>query len=147
MDCVFCGIVAGEEPARIVDETAETLAFAPLDPLAPGHLLVVPKAHHESLFDVPDDVLAAVTGHARDLARDLCGGDHGFDGANLFNDSTSYQAVPHLHLHVVGRRAADPDLFPETDYHGDREEAYAPVTAALAAAGGRESTASAEGEH
>ncbi|MFC6951348.1 HIT family protein [Halorubellus litoreus] len=138
-DCVFCDIVAGDAHALVVDETAETLAFSPLDPFAPGHVLVIPKAHHESLFDVPADALADVTEHARVLARELCGGERGFDGANLFNDSTSYQSVPHLHLHVVGRRADDPDLFPETEYDGDREDAHAAVTAALEADGDRDS--------
>ena len=130
-DCVFCDIVAGDADALVVDETAETLAFSPLHPIAPGHVLVIPKAHHESLFDVPADALADVTEHARTLARRMRGGERGFDGANLLNDSTSYQSVPHLHLHVVGRRAEDPDLFPEAGYDGDREDAYAAVSAAL----------------
>lgn len=147
-DCVFCDIVAGDADVLVVDEREGedgrpgTLAFSPLDPVAPGHVLVIPKAHHETLFEISEDALAAVTEHARTLARDLCGGDRGFDGANLLNDSTSYQSVPHLHLHVVGRRADDPDLFPETDYDGEREDAYDAVTDALESGRDRDASAS-----
>jgi histidine triad (HIT) family protein len=147
-DCVFCDIVAGDAHALVVDEREGvdgrpgTLAFSPLDPVAPGHVLVIPRAHHESLFDVPADALTAVTEHARSLARRMRGGERGFDGANLLNDSTSYQSVPHLHLHVVGRREDDPDLFPETDYDREREDAYDAVTDALESGRDSDSTAS-----
>jgi diadenosine tetraphosphate (Ap4A) HIT family hydrolase len=70
------------------------------------------------------------------------GGERGFDGANLLNDSTSYQSVPHLHLHVVGRREDDPDLFPETDYDREREDAYDAVTDALESGRDSDSTGS-----
>lgn len=129
-DCVFCDIVAGDADALVVDECERTLAFSPLDPLAPGHVLVVPKLHYESLFDVPADVLADVTEHVRSLARQLRG-DEGFDGVNVLNDSTAYQSVPHLHMHVVGRHDDDRDLFPGTEYDGSKRDAYDAVTAAL----------------
>jgi histidine triad (HIT) family protein len=58
-DCVFCAILAGDEDALVVDETPETLAFPALNPVAPRHVLVVPKAHHESLFDVSRAALTA----------------------------------------------------------------------------------------
>jgi histidine triad (HIT) family protein len=130
-DCVFCDIVAGDADALVVDETAETLAFSPLHPIAAGHVLVIPKAHHESLFDVPADATADVTEHARTLARRMRGGDRGFDGANLLHDSTEYQSVPHFHLHVVGRRDGDADLLPGPDRDSEREDAHAAVRAAL----------------
>jgi len=130
VECVFCGIVSGDADALIVDERERTLAFSPLDPVAPGHVLVVPKAHHESLFDVPVDVLGDVMTHVRSLARRLRG-DGGFDGVNVLNDSTGYQSVPHLHVHVVGRHEGDADLFPEGDYDGSRRDAYDAVVAAL----------------
>jgi histidine triad (HIT) family protein len=130
-NCVFCRIVAGDADALVVDERETTVAFAPLHPIAPGHVLVIPKAHHESLFDVPADVLAAVTEHARVLARRLRGDEGGFDGATLLHDSLAQQSVPHLHLHVVGRRDGARDLWPETEYNGSRRDAYDAVTAAL----------------
>ena len=129
-DCVFCAIVAGDAEALVVDETPDTLAFSPLHPVVPGHVLVVPKAHFDSLFDVPEDVLGDVMTHVQSLARRLCG-DGGFDGVNVLHDSTVYQSVPHLHMHLVGRRDDDPDLWPETDYDGSKRDAHDAVVAAL----------------
>jgi histidine triad (HIT) family protein len=129
-ECVFCDIGAGDADALVVGERERTLAFSPLDPVAPGHVLVVPKAHHESLFDVPEDVLVDVMEHVQSLARRLRG-DEGFDGVNVLHDSTFHQSVPHLHMHVVGRRDDDRDLWPETEYDGSKRDAYDAVTAAL----------------
>ena len=140
-DCVFCDIVAGEADALVVEERdggeerAGTLAFSPLDPVAPGHVLVIPKAHYESLFDVPEDVLGDVMAHVQDLATRMRGGESdepGFDGVNVLNDSTEYQSVPHLHLHLVGRHDGDPDLLPDSgDYGIARRDAFDAVTATL----------------
>ena len=115
MDCPFCAICAGTEPAEVVDETATTLAFAPLDPVAEGHVLVIPKAHHETLFDVPASTLCRVVEHAKSIAERLTA--HDFDGVTLLNDSSHQQTVPHFHLHLAPRRDDDGlDLWPESDY-------------------------------
>ncbi len=130
--CPFCRIVAGDAETLAVDERERPLAFAPLDPIAPGHALVVPKAHHESLFEVPGDVLADVTDHVRSLARRFRGGDRGFDSVQLLQESIPQQDVPHLHVHLVGHRDGDGrDLWPASDYEGSRRDAYDAVTAAL----------------
>ena len=130
--CPFCRIVAGEAEALVVDDRERTLAFAPLDPMAPGHVLVVPKAHHGSLFEVPGDVLADVTDHVRSLARRLRGGDQGFDSVQLLQESIPEQDVPHLHVHLVGYRDGEGrDLWPASDYEGSKRDAYETVTAAL----------------
>ncbi|WP_440991093.1 HIT family protein [Haloarchaeobius baliensis] len=140
-DCVFCDIVAGEADALVIEdrdggeERAATLAFSPLDPVAPGHVLVIPKAHHESLFDVPADVLGDVMAHVQDLATRMRGGEdreRGFDGVNVLTDNTEYQSVPHLHLHLVGRHDGDPDLLPDSgDCDIAKRDAFDAVTAAL----------------
>lgn len=133
-ECVFCDIVTGEADALVVEERESTLAFSPLDPVAPGHVLVIPKAHHETLFDVPEGALADVMAHVRALAGELRADDdggRGFDGVNVLHDSTAYQSVPHLHMHVVGRRDGDRDLWPESDYDGTKRDAYDTVTTAL----------------
>ncbi|NHN42579.1 HIT family protein [Halorubellus sp. JP-L1] len=139
-DCVFCGIVAGDADALVVEardgdeEQPGTLAFSPLDPIAPGHVLVIPTAHHETLFDVPEDVLAAVMEHTRSLASRMRGDGNdecGFDGVNVLNDSTSYQSVPHLHVHLVGRHEDDRDLFPDSDYDGSKRDAHDAVVSAI----------------
>jgi len=139
-DCVFCDIVAGEADALVVDERdggdgrPGTLAFAPLHPVAPGHVLVIPKAHYESLFDVPEEALGAVMAHVRSLARRMRhenSDGRGFDGVNVLNDSTAYQSVPHLHMHLVGRREDDPDLLPGAEHEVSRRDAYDAVSVAL----------------
>jgi histidine triad (HIT) family protein len=139
-DCVFCGIVAGEADALVVDERdggdgrPGTLAFAPLYPVAPGHVLVIPKGHQESLFDAPEEALGAVMAHVRSLARRMRREDpdgRGFDGVTVLNDGTAYQSVPHLHMHLVGRRGDDPDLLPGADDEVSKRDAYDAVSAAL----------------
>ena len=108
MDCVFCAIAAGEAPARTVHRDAGVLAFLDANPLAPGHTLVVPEAHHERLEALP-----------RDLATDLFGAVHRLlgpvrtavdaDGATVaVNDGRAAgQEVPHVHCHVVPRFDGD----------------------------------------
>jgi histidine triad (HIT) family protein len=103
-DCLFCRIVAGEIPATIVHETDTTLAFRDIDPKAPVHVLVIPKAHHPdvaalALADpaLTADVLAAAAAVAG--AEGLRG-----DGYRLIFNTGGYagQEVFHVHGHVVG---------------------------------------------
>lgn len=133
MDCVFCAICRGEEDAVILDETDETLAFAPLDRYSEGPMLVIPKAHHESILDVPEATLAAVMTHVRTLSRQLC--ETEFDGVNLLNDSgrAAHQSVPHFHVHLAPRRHDDGlDLWPERSYdETDVDRIYEHVRSAL----------------
>lgn len=133
MDCPFCAIVAGEAEALVLEERAETLAFAPLEAVSEGHLLVVPREHHTTLVDVPGETLSAVTAHAKSIVERLTAG--GFDGANLLHASgeAAQQSVDHLHVHVAPRREGDGlDLWPDSDYEAENREAcYAAVRAAL----------------
>lgn len=103
-DCLFCRIVAGEIPATIVHETDTTLAFRDIDPKAPVHVLVIPKAHHPdvaalALADpaLTADVLAAAAAVAG--AEGLPG-----DGYRLIFNTGRYagQEVFHVHGHVLG---------------------------------------------
>ncbi|WP_049970327.1 HIT family protein [Haladaptatus cibarius] len=115
MTCTFCSICAGEEEAEIVNETDETLAFAPLNPISEGHILVIPKDHYETIFDIPESTLCTVVKHTKIIAERLQA--NGFDGANLLHDSSQHQSVPHFHLHIAPRRSDDGlDLWPESGY-------------------------------
>lgn len=114
---MFCSIRDGEEPAAVVDDTDETLAFAPLDPFSEGHVLVIPKTHYETVFDVPERELGAVMTHAKRIAERLR--ERGFDGVTLLHDSgrAAGQSVQHFHLHLAPRRADDGlELWPEKHY-------------------------------
>ncbi|MET9918749.1 HIT domain-containing protein [Streptomyces sp. NPDC006435] len=107
MDCVFCRLIS-EGTARWVAREPEACAFAPLDPLAPGHTLVVPTRHYAGVFDTPPDVLAASTVLVQRVAAAMRTG-LGASGVNVLSASGpgSEQSVPHLHFHVVPRWADD----------------------------------------
>jgi histidine triad (HIT) family protein len=106
MDCIFCRIVAGTVPARVVREDADTLAFHDLDPKAPVHVLVVPKRHIASLNDGREDdraVMGALFLAARDVAVTENIAASGYRVVvNTGPDAN--QTVPHVHVHVLGGR-------------------------------------------
>ena len=101
MDCVFCQIVAGIEPATVVRETYETLTIVPLNPVVPGHLLVMPKRHVED-FTTRPSVSADVMHQAANIAVDL-------GPCNLITSKgrEATQSVFHLHLHLIPRAEND----------------------------------------
>ena len=70
-DCIFCRIAAGEMPAVRVLETPEVLAFLDIAPVNYGHTLVIPKAHHENLLELPDAVWTAIGQVCRRVAQAL----------------------------------------------------------------------------
>ena len=102
-NCNFCKIVAGQIPAKKAFEDEELLVFHDINPWAPVHLLVIPKQHIASLYDV-DDAHAGLLGRMMALAPRLmreAGVDNGF--RTLINTGADgRQEVPHLHLHVMG---------------------------------------------
>ncbi|HYM56099.1 MAG TPA: HIT domain-containing protein [Solirubrobacteraceae bacterium] len=121
-DCIFCKIVAGELPARIVDEDERTVAFMDIAPATRGHALVIPRAHTADLLSVGEEDLQAVMAAARRLAaraRHL-----GADGVNLLNScgSAAWQTVFHFHIHVIPRYEDDPLRLPWVPRPGDPEE-------------------------
>ena len=105
-DCLFCKIVEGEIPADVVGETDHTIAFRDINPQAPLHVLVVPKAHVATLNDLTaqdDGVVGAMVRRAAAIAK-----EHGYDGPGyrtVFNcNAQAGQTVFHVHLHVLGGR-------------------------------------------
>ena len=104
--CVFCQIIQGSVPAHVVHDGATTFAFLDVRPLFPGHTLLVPKVHHETLADLPPELVEPVFAAARHLAVAI---ESAMDAAGTFvamNNRVS-QSVPHLHVHVVPRRPKD----------------------------------------
>ena len=105
-DCLFCRIVTGEVPAQVVHESDRTLAFRDVNPQAPTHVLVVPKAHHghvAALADADPALLADVLAAAVEVVR-----AEGLDGGYRLVTNTGAdggQTVGHLHVHVLGGRA------------------------------------------
>lgn len=104
MDCIFCKIVEGKIPATKVAESQHALAFPDINPVAPQHILVIPKQHIGSLNDVADwTVMAQLYELAARVAREK-GLDKSGWRAVINTGRDAIQLVPHLHLHVVGGR-------------------------------------------
>ena len=122
-DCLFCGIVAGDVPAQIVDSDEHTVAFMDINPATRGHALVVPRKHAADLFEISDENLE----HTIVAARRLAGRIRGTlepDGFNILNSSgaAAWQTVFHFHLHVVPRYEDDPLELPWVPSEGDPDE-------------------------
>ena len=122
-DCIFCAIVAGDAPAKIVDSDEHTVSFLDINPWTRGHALVIPRAHAADLFDISDEDLARTTAAARRLAERMRGALHP-DGFNILNacGAAAWQTVFHFHLHVVPRYEDDPLEVPLVPSPGDPEE-------------------------
>jgi histidine triad (HIT) family protein len=107
-DCIFCRIVRGELPSEKVAETPEIVSILDIHPIAPGHVLVIPKAHHELLTDLPGGLLTETIREAQRVARAALRAA-GAEGFNLLNNNhrCSGQAIPHVHFHVIPRRSGD----------------------------------------
>ncbi len=105
-DCLFCRVVAGDVHAHVVLDEAAALAFLDHRPLFPGHCLLVPRAHHETLVDLPEELLEPLFGAARRLSRAVEAA-MGAEGSFVAMNNRVSQSVPHLHVHVVPRRRKD----------------------------------------
>lgn len=103
-ECVFCRIVNGTEPATIVYEDLDSIAFFPLAPAAEGHTLVVPRVHARTLFDITPASAGALFIASTHVATMLNRALHP-DGMTMFqtNEHAGWQTVFHVHLHLVPR--------------------------------------------
>jgi len=107
-DCVFCGIVAGEIPARFLYTDDTVASFLDIAPATRGHALVVPREHRRDLWEIDDDELVAVSLAARKVARALRG-VLGAPGMWLHHVSgeAAGQDVFHYHVHLIPRYEDD----------------------------------------
>jgi histidine triad (HIT) family protein len=123
--CVFCSIVAGGAPAHRVLDEAECIAFLDARPLFPGHTLLVPRAHIETLSDMPPELVGPLFAAARRLAVAMEQGLKAQGSFVALNNKVS-QSVPHLHVHVVPRNKGDGlrgFFWPRQKYANDAEAA------------------------
>lgn len=107
--CVFCEIVAGRAPASFVHRDAEWVAFLDIQPVAAGHLLVVPVQHAASLDELAEETAARMLAAGRGLGRALRRSGVPCEGVLflLADGEAAGQEVPHVHLHVIPRRRGD----------------------------------------
>jgi histidine triad (HIT) family protein len=128
--CIFCKIVAGELPSRVIDEDDRTITFMDINPATRGHCLVIPRRHARDLLAIePDDLLACATTAQRIARRAVAA--LGADGVNLVNSCgpAAWQTVFHFHIHVVPRYLDDPLRLPWIPTPGDPAEIEAAATA------------------
>ena len=108
-DCIFCGIVVGAISSTTIAQSDEAIAFMDINPVTPGHALVVPRAHATDLFDITGDDLAACARVAQQIAgraKDRLAAD----GVNLLvcSGEAAFQTVLHFHIHVIPRFKDEP---------------------------------------
>jgi histidine triad (HIT) family protein len=133
-ECIFEKVLTGELAAHMVLEEGTMAAFLDHRPVFDGHTLVIPRAHYGSLADLPEDLLAPLLAAGRRVAAAQKGA-LGAEGAFFALNEVVSQSVPHVHLHVVPRRAGDGlrgFLWPRHKYPS--EAAAADVAAQLRAA-------------
>jgi histidine triad (HIT) family protein len=100
-DCVFCRIAAGQEPAHQIMEDDIVVAFLPLKPINPGHVLVIPRQHLPSIFDLDETTYS----HLFLVAKHLATVVDGFAGAVRVGLVVAGYGVPgHAHVHIVPMR-------------------------------------------
>lgn len=104
--CVFCRIIRGEENAAKVFEDSLSLAFLDRRPLFPGHCLLVPKEHYETLADLPASLVGPLFQNTQLLDRAIEEGLEA-DGTFIAINNHVSQSVPHVHIHLVPRHFKD----------------------------------------
>ena len=107
-DCIFCRIIDGDIPSRTVYEDEDVFAFLDVNPLATGHTLVIPKAHHERV----DDLSTSASSNLFDAVHALTPAietavDADATTIGINNGPAAGQEVPHVHVHIVPRFEGD----------------------------------------
>ena len=109
MDCIFCKIISGEIPSEKVYESDKVVAFKDINPMAPVHILIIPKEHiggadelNESNVDVVKDIMLVAKHLAKSFNLD--------NGWRLVSNVDGGQTVRHLHFHLLGGKKLSVEL-------------------------------------
>lgn len=124
--CIICQIVEGTLPSYKVYEDEHTLAFLDIAPVTDGHVLLVPKQHHQFVEDLPEDVHAALFDSLKKLVKPI---QAAFDApaSNIFinNGPNAGQIIPHVHIHIIPRpKKTGMNLFSGTARFKPRNKEY-----------------------
>ena len=106
MDCIFCKIISGEIPTKIIAKTENSIAFLDAFPLTKGHTLVIPKKHHEKIQNMSHEENTDLFSTVQKIISKV----DKLTGATLVaihNGKDAGQEIPHLHVHLVPRSADD----------------------------------------
>lgn len=106
MSCIFCKIIAGDIPSQKVYEDDTVYAFRDINPQAPTHILVIPKAHIPSVDDVTTEN-SAVVAHIFEVIGQIAAAEGLVNGYRVVSNcgQDAGQTVPHLHFHILGGKA------------------------------------------
>lgn len=109
MSCIFCKIINGEIPSSKVYEDDKVLAFNDINPVAPMHVLVIPKKHYESILEI-DDKDMDIIGHIHGVIKKIVT-EKGYDktGFRIINNCgyDGCQEVKHIHFHILAGKKLD----------------------------------------
>jgi len=106
MDCIFCKIISGEIKSKFLKETVHSVSFLDAFPLATGHVLVIPKNHHQKI----QDISVEENNDLFSLVREMVSNVDKITGSTLIaihNGKDAGQEIPHVHVHLVPRSKAD----------------------------------------
>jgi histidine triad (HIT) family protein len=134
--CLFCKIASGELKAAVVYKDEISLAFLDHRPLFPGHCLLIPKEHFETLSDLPQSLIGPFFANVQLLSRGIEAA-MGAEGTFVAINNRVSQSVPHFHVHIVPRRKKDGlkgFFWPRSKYGSEEEitDAQQRIVAALA---------------
>jgi|ERR1700738_908605 len=104
-NCAFCKIARSDDGLRVFEDE-QTIAFLDHRPLFPGHCLLIPKSHLETISDLPDSVLAPLFANVRMLSAAVELGMRA-EGTFIAANNRVSQSVPHFHVHIVPRKKGD----------------------------------------
>ena len=117
VQCTFCGIGRKEKPAIILDETSEFITFFDVNPINPGHVLVIPKAHHEFIWELDTRAYQAIFDYCRRIATIL----QGYYKPKTIGMVVEGLSVHHLHIHLIPVNNVN-ELNPERAKPADLDE-------------------------
>ena len=106
MDCIFCKIISKEIPAKILNETSDSICFLDAFPLTKGHVLVIPKNHHKKIKDMTSDENSDLFS----LVYTMMSKVDSLTGSTLLaihDGENAGQEVPHVHVHLIPRSKSD----------------------------------------
>ena len=106
MNCIFCRIINGELPARVVKETEDAIAFLDIDPIQKGHVLVLPKRHVPDLTDMTREENMVVMSVCQDVMHSIRR-YYSAESITIMQNNGACMDVPHVHFHIIPRFSGD----------------------------------------
>lgn len=107
-DCVFCKIISGDIPTKIVTQNDKAIAFLDAFPLSPGHSLVIPRSHYAKVQDMSEqDAMAVFEVVWKVVGAVEAGSLVDASTIAVHNGSEAGQEIPHVHVHIVPRKSGD----------------------------------------